>query len=201
VDVFVRSPSLPSLSVFAPRAPPDAFLGNSANGSNRSIMRRVVRFMACPHCMESRVLETGHVAFSVKVADGGLRIAYASSSAGAGNNGRECRAATSGRAGADVRSWTHDETLRPARRAPRRERRLRTSFVRRVWPEPWGGGFTLASGWQSPGSVVPILAEVVLTGWTRIGLIGPEMAQKRSSPFLYRWPAWSGRGELARMTA
>ena len=42
-----RSPYLPSLSAFAPRAL-DAFFGGSAKGSNRSIMRRVVRFMACP---------------------------------------------------------------------------------------------------------------------------------------------------------
>ncbi len=47
----------------------------------------------------------------------------------------------------------------------------------------------------------PSTPEVVLTGWTRIGLIGPEMAQKRSSPFLYRWPSWSARGELARIAA
>ena len=59
--------------------------------------------------------------------------------------------------------------------------------------------------YRGPGQTIvgsyTFLSEVVLTGWTRIGLIGPEMAQKRSSPFLYRWPSWSAWGELARMAA
>lgn len=167
MDASVRSPSLRSLSVFAPRAL-GAFFGGSAKDSNRSIMRLVVRFMAWPPlCGKSCPLNGTH---------------------GVWRDGCGWRPTDRLRRHLEIMGVSFPPG-----------RRLRASVVTSVWPGHGAAMSWPADEWQSSGGVLPILAEVALTGWTRIGLIGPEMAQKRSSPFLYRWPSWSARGELARI--